>query len=146
MKPPDVALRELVGQWIRKAESDCEAASHLLPEGERFRGIIAFHCQQAVEKYLKAFLVLHQVEFPKTHDIGKLLGWVAGIDAPLAEALRDADSLTPFGVEVRYPTDAPELLPGGETTALDIARRVKAAVMARLEPYLGGGSPPRKRG
>jgi HEPN domain-containing protein len=87
---------------------------------------------------LKALLVRHQIEFPKTHDIAKLLDRVAAVDASIAESLRDADVLTPFGVEVRYPSEAPEVLPGGETEAIGIARRVKNAVMVSLRPYLDG--------
>ena len=138
MKPPDAVLRELVHQWIEKAERDFEAASHLLAEDGRFREIIAFHCQQAVEKYLKALLVRYQVEFPKTHDIRKLLDSAGKIDASLAQALDGADFLTPFGVEVRYPSDAPEMLPGSETAALDIARRTRSAIITLLQPYLAG--------
>ena len=138
MKPREVALRELVVQWLQKAARDFDAAEHLLGQGDRFREIIAFHCQQAAEKYLKALLVRRQIEFPRTHDIKKLLSSVATIDPGLAESLRDADVLTPFGVEVRYPGDAPELLAGGETDAFDIARRVKDGVLALLGPYLEG--------
>ena len=58
MKPPDVALRELVLQWLDKAAADFDAAEQLSAQGGRFREIIAFHCQQAVEKYLKALLTL----------------------------------------------------------------------------------------
>jgi len=111
----------------------------LSAQGGRFREIIAFHCQQAVEKYLKALLVRRQVEFPKTHDIAKLLDQVATVNANIAESLRDADVLTPFGVEVRYPSEAPEVLQGGETEAIGIARRVRNAVMISLQPYLDGG-------
>jgi HEPN domain-containing protein len=139
MKPPEITLRELVAQWLDKAERDFDAAEHLLAQGARFREIVAFHCQQAVEKYLKALLVRRQVDFPKTHDIKKLLGWVATTDPQLAESLLDADVLTPFGVEVRYPSDAPELVPGDETEAFEIARRVKDSVMASLQPFLEGG-------
>jgi HEPN domain-containing protein len=138
MKPPDEIQRELVLQWISKADEDFAAATHLLNEQGRFRGVIAFHCQQTVEKYLKAFMVRHQMNFPKTHDIGRLLTGVAAIDLPLATTLQDADMLTPFGVEVRYPSDAPELLPGEEAEAVDIARRTRDAVMAALAPYLSG--------
>ena len=113
--------------------------SMLSAQGGRFREIIAFHCQQAVEKYLKALLVRRQVEFPKTHDIAKLLDQVATVNANIAESLRDADVLTPFGVEVRYPSEAPEVLQGGETEAIGIARRVRNAVMISLQPYLDGG-------
>ena len=88
---------------------------------------------------MKALLVRHQIEFPKTHDIAKLLDRVAAANANMAESLRDADVLTPFGVEVRYPSDAPELLPGGETEAIDMARRVKEDVLISLQSYCGGG-------
>jgi HEPN domain-containing protein len=107
MKPPEEIQRELVLQWISKADEDFAAARHLLNEQGRFRGVIAFHCQQTVEKYLKAFMVRHQMNFPKTHDIGSLLTGVAAIDLPLATTLQDADMLTPFGVEVRYPATLP---------------------------------------
>ena len=107
--------------------------------GRPLPGNHRFHCQQAVEKCLKAFLVRHQIEFPKTHDIARLLDRVATVNANTAELLRDADALTPFGVEVRYPSDAPELLPGGETEAIDIARRVKDSVMISLQPCCDGG-------
>jgi HEPN domain-containing protein len=87
---------------------------------------------------LKALLVRHQIEFPKTHDIAKLLERLAAVDPSIAESLRDADVLTPFGVEVRYPSEAPEVLVGGEIEAIDVARRVKDAVMIALRPYLDG--------
>ena len=132
MKPPDVALRELVLQWLDKAAADFDAAEQLSTHG----GIVAFHCEQAAEKYLKALLVRHQVEFPKTHDIAKLLDRVATVDVNTAESLRSADSLTPFGVEARYPSDAPEVLPGGEVEAIAMARVVRNAVMISLRPYL----------
>lgn len=136
MKPPDAAIRELVRQWLDKAAADFDAAEQLSSEGGRFREIVAFHCQQAVEKYLKALLVRHQIEFPKTHDIAKLLDRVATVDAGAAESLRDADALTPFGVEARYPSDAPEILPGGEVEAIGMARVVRNAVVSSLTLYL----------
>ncbi len=79
-----------------------------------------------------------QVEFPKTHDIAKLLDRVATVDLATAESLRDADALTPFGVEARYPSDAPEVLPSGEVEAIGMARVVRNSVMSSLKPYLDG--------
>jgi hypothetical protein len=67
-----------------------------------------------------------------------LLDRVATVNANIAESLRDADALTPFGVEVRYPSDAPAVLQGGEIEAIDRARRVRDAVMTPLQPYLEG--------
>ena len=67
--------------------------------------IICFHCQQAVEKYLKAFLTKHQVEFPKTHSIMTLINLCSGIDSSFKEKLSNADLLTDYAVEIRYPDD-----------------------------------------
>ncbi len=61
MSPPEEVCRDLVLRWVARANEDLDAALHLLREGGRFRGVIAFHCQQAVEKYMKALLVRHQV-------------------------------------------------------------------------------------
>mgnify|MGYP000307964815 CR=1 FL=1 len=38
-----------------------------------YTSTICFHAQQAVEKYLKAFLILHDIDFPRTHDVDYLL-------------------------------------------------------------------------
>jgi HEPN domain-containing protein len=73
MKPPEEVQRGLVRQWIAKAAQDMDAAVFLLTQGDRFSGAIGFHSQQAAEKYLKALLVRHQIDFAKTHDIEKLL-------------------------------------------------------------------------
>ena len=56
---------------LRKAEQDLNAAGSLLRSASGLQAVVAFHAQQAVEKYLKALLVRHQVYFPKTHDIGE---------------------------------------------------------------------------
>jgi len=69
MKQPEEVLRELVEQWLAKAEVDYRTAQRLMRDAEPIREAIAFHCQQAAEKYLKSFLVRHQVEFPKTHHL-----------------------------------------------------------------------------
>jgi HEPN domain-containing protein len=51
---------------------------------------VAVHSQQAVQKALKALLVWYQVEFPKTHDIKRLLDLLAVADPVVAEASVDA--------------------------------------------------------
>ena len=132
MQPPDAARQNLVSQWLEKADRDYEAAEHLIAQAGRFREVVALHCQQSVEKYLKAYLVWRQIEFPKTHDIRKLLILAAAVQQGLFDSLADADILTPFGVELRYPGEAPEVLPGEEETAVDIARRARTIVRSAL--------------
>jgi HEPN domain-containing protein len=70
---------------------------------EAFTSTICFHAQQAVEKYLKAFLIFHDVDFPRTHDVDFLLMECQKIDSKSFNI--DLKSLTEFGVSIRYPDD-----------------------------------------
>ena len=133
MQPPENQVRlELVGQWLRKADLDIRSAEALLSEDPPLAYPSCFHSQQAAEKYLKAFLTWHQVEFRKTHSMGELLDLVAVVDASLADGLASATSLNPYGVEVRYPGDLPEPEPGEATEALALARTVQDDVLRAL--------------
>src|SRR6266545_3002717 len=61
-------------EWMRKAENDLTNAAHTLKLGARApTDTICFHSQQCVEKYLKALLVSRAIDFPKTHDVEKLI-------------------------------------------------------------------------
>ncbi len=56
-KQPDRITQKLVKEWLQKADPDIRLAEFLLTENTPFLDAAAFHCQQAVEKYLKAFLI-----------------------------------------------------------------------------------------
>ena len=108
MRSPEKVKAEIVRQWIRKAETDLEAAEVLFSKTPPLLYPACFHSQQAAEKYLKAFLTWHQVEFPKTHALGELLDLISQVDEDLAVRLGGLTVLNPYGVEVRYPSDIPE--------------------------------------
>jgi HEPN domain-containing protein len=131
-KPPDQVRDEFVRGWLLKAEEDLNAARSLGTYGETFSSIVCFHSQQAAEKYLKAFLTRHQVEFPKTHDIGELLDLITPVDAELSESLRDAIVLTNYGVDVRYPGEFPTVTIGDAQQAVRLAERVRAVILKSL--------------
>ncbi|MCK4304299.1 MAG: HEPN domain-containing protein [Candidatus Eisenbacteria sp.] len=132
MRPPEEVKKEIVHQWLAKAEQDMNAGDVLLASEPPFLYPACFHAQQAAEKYLKALLTWYQIEFPKTHAIEQLLDLVIQPDAETASSLRDAAVLTPYGVDIRYPGDQPE--PGLEEArdAVEVARRVRDAVTNRL--------------
>jgi len=123
---------ELVRQWLGKAKQDILAGEALLASDPPFLYPACFHAQQAAEKYLKALLTWHQIEFPKTHAIEQLLELLKPTVRDVALSLREAVVLTPFGVDVRYPGDQPE--PSMEETrqALDLARQVRDVVLPIL--------------
>jgi HEPN domain-containing protein len=132
MKPPEQVKREFVRQWVQKAEADWRVSRYLLGDSDFHGEGIVFHAQQAVEKYLKAVLIWHQVEFSKTHDIARLLVLVASCDPALAESLRDVVELTPYGAEYRYPGEYPPVTPSDAREAMEMADRVRAQVRPRL--------------
>ena len=131
MKPPDQVARELAHEWLAKADVDLSAGRALLSAADLFE-VVAFHSQQAVEKALKAFLVWRQVEFPKTHDIRRLLELSASADPDMAETLAGAAELTPYGVEYRYPGEYPPVSKEAAEQGLATARLVLGEVAKRL--------------
>ena len=138
MRPPEDEVRLLVGEWLKKAELDFKTVVRLSEEGE-FRDIVGFHAQQATEKYLKARLTRHQIEFPKTHVIRRLLILLEPVDRAMVMELDDANWLSPFGAEIRYPGDRAEALPGEEVRAWQLTQKVRDAVLGVPDPYLAGG-------
>jgi HEPN domain-containing protein len=96
-------LKRFVQQWIEKADEDRLVVHQLIGADSTARGAIGFHCQQAAEKYLKAFLIFHHIEPERTHNLEFLLERCAAIDTNFSDI--DPLNLTDYGVEVRYPGD-----------------------------------------
>ena len=132
MKPPDKIRDEFVRQWLLKAEEDFNAGKSLITYGSSFLSTVCFHSQQAAEKYLKAFLTYHQIEFPKTHDIDELLDLIARTDSKLSESLRDVIVLTNYGVDVRYPGDFPNVTSSDAQQAIQMAEKVRRLILEFL--------------
>lgn len=120
-----------VRRWLAKAEHDRSAARRLLtPQCTEF-DVIAFHCQQAVEKMLKAYLVSRSRSFQKTHDLGLLLDYTAGIDPALGELRPIVEPLSIYAVAFRYPGPAEPLREEVEE-ALRAVEQVRAALTSRV--------------
>ena len=116
-------LRRDVRDWVVKAEEDYEVARALLRKHSLgVNNAICFHAQQCAEKYLKAFLVLYRIAFPKTHDLLDLLELAKRADTTLELLRSDLIQLEPYAVEFRYP---------GEHATRNDARR-SAQVMSHI--------------
>lgn len=89
--------------WLEKARRDLIIADKELDSEEPFTDIVCFHAQQATEKYLRAYLLWEEVEFPRTHAWEDLL-LLAGQKDPAFLALKDFVALlTPYAVETPLP-------------------------------------------
>lgn len=64
---------DLVEEWMEYAQRDILSAKYLTSMKPEPLEIICFHCQQAAEKALKAYLVFLEIRVPKTHDLDQLL-------------------------------------------------------------------------
>ena len=136
MRGREQVIRDFVQQWLKKAETDFKTARTLLDTETDDYYPSAFHSQQAVEKLLKAFLVRHQIEFRKTHDLDEIFNLTDTIDPSLRDEIGSCIWLTPYGVEFRYPGEYPEVDYDTAERAFIKAELVKENVMKRLEYYL----------
>ncbi len=121
----------LLDEWVAKAEGDAKGAATLhRRRKDPLSDLVCFHCQQCVEKYLKA-LLLHQGDVPpRIHDLTQLLRLVVVHDRSLQRYHADAHALDAYAVMVRYPgvfTGRTEAM-----AALGAMRKVRRAVRRRL--------------
>lgn len=96
---------ELAHVWLEKARSDLATARVLICGAERHLDTGSYHCQQAAEKAIKAWLTMQEIVFPKTHALDALLRLGMKRDERLAAFLPHAFELTPLATEYRYPGD-----------------------------------------
>jgi HEPN domain-containing protein len=119
-------------QWVEKAEHDLMTASYTL----RLRAncptdTVCFHAQQCVEKYLKALLVLNDVEFGRTHHISALLTLLPPSIHPEMTP-EEQERFTEYAVTTRYPGDYDPITREEAKQAVQVARRVRNQVRRRL--------------
>jgi HEPN domain-containing protein len=128
----DVRKIEVLRQWVQKAENDLINATHSLKLGKRCpTDTVGFHAQQCVEKYLKALLVNHAVDFPKTHNIARLLELTPlRVRPKLSQA--EQLQLTDYATVTRYPGDYQIPTLTDARAAVRIARRVRSHVRKHL--------------
>jgi HEPN domain-containing protein len=124
------ALQTYVELWMNKAENDLLSAQRLLEIEPLILDTACFHCQQAIEKWLKAYLIYNNVDIQKTHDVIALLDKCANFDPEFADV--DPLDINAYAVNGRYP-DA-NLMPSKEDTITyyQLALEVKSLVVERI--------------
>jgi HEPN domain-containing protein len=104
-KQTKITKEQYVKNWMQKADNDLTIArdERYLKNENIVTDGICFHCQQCVEKYLKAFLSFNKIDFQKTHNLEMLSSLCATIDSNFNNL--DFGNLTDFGASIRYPDD-----------------------------------------
>ena len=108
-----------------QGKSDLATAQILIHGEERHLDTGVYHCQQAVEKSLKAFLTVCGSTIPKTHDIELLVTLCSEHDSTFSRFLEMATEITPYATEFRYPGEVmePSLLDAETAYRLSCRRR-----------------------
>ena len=128
----DEGILAAVRQWLIKADHDLRSARRLFTDDPPLLDTAAYHCQQAVEKSLKAFLALNEVPLSKSHLLLPLLEKCLEHQADF-EQLRDAaEVLTPFATAFRYPGDVLEPEIRDVEEAIGLADLVVAFVLRKM--------------
>jgi HEPN domain-containing protein len=120
----------LASQWLEKAAQDL-AGAELLLTSDGLLDLVAFHCQQAVEKAAKGYLTLRDQPLRRTHNLVELLRQCAEIDGQFGSRTDTARRLSPYAIDLRYPGMAAASREQA-TAAIGLTRAFPAFVTSRM--------------
>lgn len=123
-----------VRDWVVRAWLDFRAAERLLADDSDLAEPALYHCQQAAEKILKAFLVRQSQPFARTHNLVALLGLCTAVDSEFSTLEDAAKALTPYAEVFRYPNEIAEPTTDEIEDALQFMRQLFSFVSNRLPP------------
>jgi HEPN domain-containing protein len=97
---------EVLQQWLEKGKDELRSAEYLstmhYPTPDE---VICYLCQQAAEKYLKAFIFSLDIEPDKTHDLEYLLEICQKDNTEFSVLSSNVYILNRYGVLPRYPNE-----------------------------------------
>lgn len=96
-------ILDVVKEWQEYAEMDLASARYLLNMRPAPLEIIAYHCQQCAEKYIKSYLVYKDREVQKIHDLVKLCKQCAEFEKEFLTIEHKCAVLFPYATDTRYP-------------------------------------------
>lgn len=127
-----MARLPIVNEWIDKANKDLSIAQEDIKKPERSE-YVAFNCQQAVEKYLKAYIIANNLDFRKTHDLVALLKICVQKDKTFSNFKALVEDLNPLYLETRYPEFIYLITQERVKKALATAQKIAQFVISKLK-------------
>ena len=124
--------RALVKQWLIRARSNLDRARAGKIQKTILYEDLCFDCQQAVEKYLKALLIAHDLESPHTHIIAHLVETLEQNRISVPDGVKSSVDLTEYAVHTRYPGLYEPVTEEEYREALEVTECVHAWVSKQL--------------
>jgi HEPN domain-containing protein len=110
--------------WLLRAKGNLNLAE----KGGGLTGVLledlCFNAQQAAEKALKAVCLAQGMDIPKTHSLIHLMDILEADGIEVPKNVRDADILTQYAVQSRYPSLMEEITRTEYRDALRLAANV----------------------
>ena len=110
--------------WLLRAKGNLNLAE----KGGRLKGVLfedlCFNAQQAAEKALKAICLAQGIDIPRTHSLVHLMDILEALGMEIPSNVRDADILTQYAVQSRYPSIMEEITRSEYRDALKLAANV----------------------
>ncbi len=129
----DEGFKQQAAEWFERGDREIETAQ-LLYDEEGYADAIAYHIEQAVEKYLKGYLVLKGQKSPWGHEVDSLLNLVGKFEADLyPQFIELCEKVTRFYIEDRYPPGPPAEYSREEIKAdLDLAWELVKSIRQKI--------------
>jgi HEPN domain-containing protein len=128
--------REIIREWLAKADDDFEFARINLEEEKPFFAQICFHFHQSAEKYFKAYIIAHDLEFRKIHDLVWLAKHCRNQDSAFDALIDDSEYLNAFYIETRYPVQWPtDFSKNDATNAIQAAENIRKFILKKLSAF-----------
>lgn len=121
-----------IAQWISKGDHDLGTAKITYLHIPEYLDTVTFHCQQAVEKYLKAYLIFNSIGFKFSHDLIYLLELITQNDSDFESYFDTISELQGYAVEIRYPNETIYLSNEKVEKAMIIAKDVRDFVTRKM--------------
>ncbi len=124
------ALKIYIQDWMNKAEHDLMTAQRLLEIEPMILDNACFHCQQAIEKLLKAYLIYNGHDVERTHNIIFLLSECSNFDSIFTTV--DPLNINAYAVQVRYPDSSLDPTTEEAKSFYTLALNIRALVSERI--------------
>jgi HEPN domain-containing protein len=123
---------EELRQWIELPANNLRTAEYIAENMHPIpHEIVCNLCHQAAEKYLKAYLFFSYIEFPKIHDLPRLLVLCIKHLQNFSGLAKKCGFLNKYGVMPKYPNQL-QILDDDVKTAIRYAKEIQEFVMKKI--------------
>lgn len=122
--------------WLDQAGEDIQCAKLLLKDDNCYNAA-AFHCQQTIEKALKAYILIKSDVLVDGHNLTWLCKRAMKYDKKFSAWLAQSASLNKCYIETRYPADIPLDLGYGQVSGYyKMAKEMYLFITAEMDELL----------